>query len=61
MIEKYPKPVEHEHALRLMHFEEAADGWEGDQYHGEAFDPKAKMSEQDIQDHIYSGKPESEL
>tara|TARA_Y100001938_G_C8098450_1_gene439817 strand:+ start:813 stop:6293 length:5481 start_codon:yes stop_codon:yes gene_type:complete len=61
MIEKYPKPVEHEHALRLMHFEDAADGWEGDQYHGEAFDPKAKMSEQEIQDHLYSGKPESEL
>ena len=61
MIEKYPKPVEHEHALRLKHFEDAADGWESDQYHSEAFDPKAKMSEQEIQDHLYSGKPESEL
>ena len=61
MIDKFPKPAEHEHALRLKHFEDAADGWEGDQYHSEAFDPKDKMSEQEIQDHIYSGKPESEL
>lgn len=61
MIEKFPKPVEHEHALRLKHFEDAADGWEGDQYHSETLDPKATMSEQEIQDHIYSGKPESEL
>ncbi|MAN60520.1 MAG: hypothetical protein CMI60_01105 [Parvibaculum sp.] len=61
MIEKFPKPVEHEHALRLKHFEDAADGWEGDQYHSEMYDPKATMSEQEIQDHIYSGEPESEL
>lgn len=61
MIDKFPKPAEHEHALRLRHFEEAADGWESDQYHSESFDPKATMSEQEIQDHLYSGKPESEL
>ena len=61
MIDKYPVPIEHEPALQLMHFEDAADRWESDQYHGEMYDPKKEMTEQEIQDHLYSGKSESEL
>ena len=61
MIKKFPNTVKHEHALRLKHFEDAADKWESDEHHGETINPKDKMTEQEIQDHLYNGKPESEL
>jgi len=61
MMDKYPIPAEHEHALQLMHFEDAADRWEGDQYHSEMYDPKEGMTEQEIQDHLYSGASEADL
>jgi hypothetical protein len=61
MMNKYPIPDEHEHALQLMHFEDASDRWEGDQYHSEMHDPKEGMTEQEIHDHLYSGKSDSEL
>tara|TARA_R110000787_G_scaffold150014_3_gene263926 strand:+ start:1621 stop:7056 length:5436 start_codon:yes stop_codon:yes gene_type:complete len=61
MIKKYPKTVEHEHALRLKHFEDVADKWEGDQFHGETLNPKDDMTEEEIQEYIYSGKNPDDL
>ena len=44
MIKKFPNTVKHEHALRLKHFEDAADRWEGDEVHGETLNPKDDMN-----------------
>ena len=55
MIEKYPRPEEHEHALQLAHFEEFADSLESNQYHGELFDPKKELTEEQIQEITYNG------
>ena len=59
MIEKFPKPEEHEHALQLKHFEEFADSLESDQNHGTLYDPKENLTEAEIQEITYSGDFES--
>mgnify|MGYP003112820806 CR=1 FL=1 len=53
--EKFTKAEDREFALMQRHFEDAADSWESNDYHHTNINPKENMTEQDIQDFVYSG------
>ena len=61
LMEQYPKPEEHDFALRQAHFENAAQGWLDETPQDMSFDPKSEMSPDEVYERLNRGEDLTEV